>query len=59
MRRYRFGSARSVPSAWMRERNLVRTRKFLVIARRHWRAAKCAMLASVATRVSHRYSATR
>ncbi|RQU93174.1 hypothetical protein DF040_11020 [Burkholderia cenocepacia] len=59
MRRYRFGSARSVPLARLRDGNFVCIAKFLAIARQKWRSTKCAAVASVPVRSSHRYSVTR
>ncbi|PHP85620.1 hypothetical protein CFB52_030080 [Burkholderia sp. AU18528] len=59
VRRYRFGSARSVPSVRVRGCKVVCIPKLCAIARQHWRSTKCATVASVSVRASHRYSATR
>ncbi|MPV55225.1 hypothetical protein GD416_01835 [Burkholderia sp. BE24] len=58
-RRYRFGSARSVPLARGRDGKVVCITKLFANARRKWRFAKYATAASVPARASHRYSATR
>ncbi|NTZ05390.1 hypothetical protein FCJ60_06250 [Burkholderia metallica] len=59
VRRYRFGSARSVPLARVHDGKVVCITKFFAIARQKWRSAKYATVASVSARASHRYSATR
>ncbi|RQU52089.1 hypothetical protein DF147_00210 [Burkholderia cenocepacia] len=59
VRRYRFGSARSVPSVRVRDGMVICIPKFFAIAQQKWRSASCATVTSIPVRASHRYSVTR